>query len=120
MKFMQRTKEKLEKKKEVQETTGQKISDEEGKPEMEVWMTEESVSNCEDMLFGRLSFRGYNPEIEVLMEEKDPLRFKRKQKEKQEFDGEDITVQEMIEQRFQGNEETARTEQVKRKRGQYI
>lgn len=113
MKFMQRTKEKLDEKKEVAETTGQILDTEEA--QIEVWQTEDSIANCEQLGFGRMSFRGYNPEIERLMQEKNPVKYGKKTQERR--DEEDITAEEMA-QRYQGNDE--RSGQVKRKRGQYI
>ena len=73
MKFMQRgldsgTKKQLEKEERKM------ISDEhwyldllEWKEKESVTIDEQSFSLCEDLLYGRMSFRGFNPEVETLM-----------------------------------------------------
>jgi len=116
MKFMQRTKEKLDRKKEVEETTGHKVDDDlKGKtPEVQVWPTEESMVPCEGLLFGRMSFRGYNPEVEKLMEEHGHLT-KSRGGESSEEEAE-VSSKEMA-KRYQDMD--FRSSQVKRKR-QYI
>lgn len=118
MKFMQRTKEKIEQKKEVEETIGHRVEEEKGmKPEISVWPTEDSFVPCQGLAFGRMSFRGYNPEIERLMIEKDP-KFKRRQEGQVDSDEEEISAKEMAEKFLQMN--PSRAGQVKRKRNQYI
>ena len=118
MKFMQRTKEKIEQKKEVEETIGHRVEEEKGmKPEIEVWPTEDSFVACQGLSFGRMSFRGYNPEIERLMIEKDP-KFQRKQEGQVDSDEEEISAKEMADKFLQMN--PSRAGQVKRKRNQYI
>ena len=118
MKFMQRTKEKIEQKKEVEETIGHRVEEEKGmKPEIEVWPTEDSFVACQELSFGRMSFRGYNPEIERLMIEKDP-KFQRRQEGQVDSDEEEISAKEMADKFLQMN--PSRAGQVKRKRNQYI
>ncbi|KAH0564648.1 M-phase phosphoprotein 6 [Cotesia glomerata] len=76
MKFMKRTKEKVDKEKfqmegeeyfENQLTT--KMKKESGK-----YVMESSYVFCEQLVDGRLSFRGMNPEIEKLMEQENNLK----------------------------------------------
>ena len=115
---MQRTKEKIEQKKEVEETIGHRVEEEKGmKPEIEVWPTEDSFVACQELSFGRMSFRGYNPEIERLMIEKDP-KFQRRQEGQVDSDEEEISAKEMADKFLQMN--PSRAGQVKRKRNQYI
>ena len=71
MKFMQRTKERLEEKQEAERLFGKTAAeDTKDRAAVEVWKTAESHTACEGLLFGRMSFRGYNPETERLMAEK--------------------------------------------------
>lgn len=87
MKFMQRTKEKLDDDKEVKATFGYEVDvdlQNEGKPPVEIWPSEPSYGPCEDLKFGRMSFRGYNIEIETLMAQK--LAEKSGKKENETFD----------------------------------
>ncbi|XP_008560488.3 M-phase phosphoprotein 6 [Microplitis demolitor] len=82
MKFMKRTKEKVDKEQfqlegeeyfESQLTT--KMKKESGK-----YMMEPSYVFCEQLIDGRLSFRGMNPEIEKLMEQENNLKVLKQEK----------------------------------------
>ncbi|XP_041852079.1 M-phase phosphoprotein 6 [Melanotaenia boesemani] len=73
MKFMQRGLD-AETKKQLEEDEKKIISDEhwyldlpELKAKENLIMEEKSFGPCEDLFFGRLSFRGFNPEVEKLM-----------------------------------------------------
>lgn len=124
MKFMQRTKEKIEQKQEVETLVGKAVGDEcKDAPEIEVWNTEDSYAPCQGLLFGRMSFRGCNPEIERLMAEKRGVKYNAAPDEAEE--AADVTVQEMAQiQRGQvtcnTEEHGNRSKQVKRKRSHYI
>lgn len=89
MKFMQRTKEKIDVDEEVKATFGYDVDIDingEGKPPVQIWPSEPSYGPCEDLRFGHMSFGGYNPEIEALMELKDPKK-KEDKKADNTFDG---------------------------------
>lgn len=71
MKFMKKTKERLER--EIQNTQDheslyRKIITTEMRNASDNFISESSFLYCEDLLEGRLSFKGMNPEIERLME----------------------------------------------------
>ncbi|XP_006860198.1 PREDICTED: M-phase phosphoprotein 6, partial [Chrysochloris asiatica] len=73
MKFMQRGLD-SETKKQLEEEEKKIISDEhwsldlpELKEKESLIIEEQSFSLCEDLLYGRMSFRGFNPEVEKLM-----------------------------------------------------
>lgn len=70
MKFMKRTKEKVEK--ELEDAEGREMYSHEITAEMRQgagsFVIEPSFVPCEDLLVGRLSYRGMNPEIERIME----------------------------------------------------
>ncbi|XP_057593428.1 M-phase phosphoprotein 6-like [Hippopotamus amphibius kiboko] len=73
MKFMQRGLD-LETKKQLEEEEKKIISEEhwyldlpELKEEESFIMEEQSLLLCEDFLYGRMSFRGFNPEVEKVM-----------------------------------------------------
>lgn len=73
MKFMQRGLD-SETKKQLEEEERKMISDEhwyldlpELKEKESFIIEEQSFSLCEDLLYGRMSFRGFNPEVEKLM-----------------------------------------------------
>ena len=73
MKFMQRGLD-SETKKQLEEEERKMISDEhwyldlpELKEKESFIVEEQSFSLCEDLLYGRMSFRGFNPEVEKLM-----------------------------------------------------
>lgn len=122
MKFMQRTKERIEEKHEVESLFGKTAPDDKKQqPEIEVWRTEESHVPCEGLIFGRMSFRGYNPEVERLMAEKSGLKYNRGPEPTDE--SVDVTVAEMAQiQMEKGNHDPVygRSAPVKRKRCQYI
>ncbi|XP_053989702.1 M-phase phosphoprotein 6-like isoform X1 [Hylaeus volcanicus] len=70
MKFMKRTKEKVEKEQfqeEGEEYFGNELT-ERMKKVLDRFITEPSYVFCEKLIEGRLSFQGMNPEIEKLME----------------------------------------------------
>lgn len=126
MKFMQRTKERIEEKQEVESMFGKTANDTNQQPEVEVWRTEDSHVPCEGLLFGRMSFRGFNPEIERLMAEKRGVKYQSAADVADE--SVDVTVAEMAKIQT-GKATTAtskcdplsnRSAQVKRKRNQYI
>uniref|UniRef100_A0A8C2LJD5 M-phase phosphoprotein 6 n=1 Tax=Cricetulus griseus TaxID=10029 RepID=A0A8C2LJD5_CRIGR len=73
MKFMQRGLD-SETKKQLEEEEKKMISDEhwyldlpEFKEKESFIIEQQSFSLCEDLLYGRMSFRGFNPEVEKLM-----------------------------------------------------
>lgn len=73
MKFMQRSLD-PEAKKQLEEDEKRVISDEHwylDLPELmiheNIILTESSFVSCEDLVFGRMSFKGFNPEVEKLM-----------------------------------------------------
>ncbi|XP_054745026.1 M-phase phosphoprotein 6 [Anastrepha obliqua] len=70
MKFMQRTKAKVDK--EIEEAEGREMYSHEITQKMlnsnSNFIMEPSFVHCEDLIEGRLSFRGMNPEIERLLE----------------------------------------------------
>ncbi|XP_041968486.1 M-phase phosphoprotein 6 [Aricia agestis] len=71
MKFMKKTKERIEKELEnTQDLDGlySSIITSEMRHASGNFITESSFSFCEDLLEGRLSYKGMNPEIETLME----------------------------------------------------
>lgn len=76
MKFMQRTKENVEREKLEQDSY--KSVDQEMlelcRNEGDKYMTTNSFLYCENLRFGRMSFKGMNPEIEKLMESKAPKK----------------------------------------------
>jgi M-phase phosphoprotein-6 len=126
MKFMQRTKEKIEQKEEVISLVGKVAGDEcTDSPEIDVWKTEDSVTPCQGLLFGRMSFRGYNPEIERLMAEKTGIKYTADSDQTE--DPADVSVREMVQVQkgaATGNatddQSSHRSGQVKRKRSHYI
>lgn len=130
MKFMQRTKEKIEEKQEVESLFGKAAGDEgKDRPEIEVWKTEDSYAACQGLQFGRMSFRGCNPEVERLMAEKRGEKYMGEAEETEE--PADVTVKEMMAQIQKGQVtsnnkndddegQTHRSGQVKRKRSHYI
>lgn len=69
MKFMKKTKEKVQK--EIEDAEGQAMYSNEITEEMRrsgnLVFIETSISNCKNLIEGRLSFGGMNPEIEKLM-----------------------------------------------------
>ncbi|XP_057612379.1 M-phase phosphoprotein 6-like [Chionomys nivalis] len=74
MKFMQRGLD-SETKKQLEEEEKKMISDEhwyldlpEFKEKESLIIEEQSFSLCEDLLYGRMSFRGFNPEVECLFQ----------------------------------------------------
>lgn len=70
MRFMQKSKQKLEKEKEVKESQSLYASEITDEMKKEVtFITELSRGACEDVIKGRLSFGGINPEIERIMAE---------------------------------------------------
>ncbi|XP_011210605.2 M-phase phosphoprotein 6 [Bactrocera dorsalis] len=70
MKFMQRTKAKVDK--EIEEAEGREMYSQEITQKMlnsnSNYIMEPSFVHCENLIEGRLSFRGMNPEIERLLE----------------------------------------------------
>lgn len=122
MKFMQRTKERIEEKHEVESLFGKTAPDDtKQQPEIEVWRTEESHVPCEGLMFGRMSFRGYNPEIERLMSEKGGKKYDRESDPTDE--SVDVTVAEMAQiqmDKVNNDPVYGRSAPVKRKRNQYI
>lgn len=70
LKFMRRTKNEYEQRKEEEDSCAayMKHVSEEKKSGIN-YIPEPSWANCEGVRFGRLSYRGMNPEIEYLMEE---------------------------------------------------
>ncbi|KAK9307687.1 hypothetical protein QLX08_002090 [Tetragonisca angustula] len=87
MKFMKRTKEKVEKQQfqeEGEEYFGNELT-ERMKKDSERFIIEPSYIFCEKLIDGRVSFQGMNPEIERLMEEEQKNECV-KAKEKEETD----------------------------------
>ena len=73
MKFMQKTKDKNEK--DLEEEQNRTLLDEEYNENMrkegQKYVVDNSYLYCERLIFGRMSFKGMNPEIEKLMQELD-------------------------------------------------
>lgn len=119
MKFMQRTKQKIELKEEEGKSAHLLSQDSiklfsTASSKLDRIVTVDSYVPCEDLLFGRMSFKGCNPEIERLMaEQKNP-----KQEEREEAE---VTAVEMT-SRYQKMAvgDVERNPQVKRKRAKYI
>lgn len=94
---MQRIKEKIEVEEEVKATFGYEGDVDlsgETKPPVEIWQTEASYGPCEDLRFGRMSFKNYNPEIEVLMAEKSSDKAKKGKKDEDTFDEMSVDINE--------------------------
>lgn len=74
MKFMQRTKENVEKQKNEEAMQNSNVVNQElldmCKKENDRYLITNSFSFCENLIYGRMSFKGMNPEIEKLMESK--------------------------------------------------
>ncbi|XP_007542413.1 M-phase phosphoprotein 6 [Poecilia latipinna] len=90
MKFMQRGLD-AETKKQLEEDEKRIISDEhwyldlpELKAKENLIIEEKSLVPCEDLLYGRMSFKGFNPEVEKLMVLLNP-------KDEKEEEGEDVS-----------------------------
>ncbi|XP_048211163.1 M-phase phosphoprotein 6 [Perognathus longimembris pacificus] len=93
MKFMQRGLD-SETKKQLEEEEKKIISEEhwyldlpELKEKESFIIEEQSFSSCEDLLYGRMSFRGFNPEVEKLM-----LQMNAKNKAEEEEEDETIEL----------------------------
>ncbi|GFS14800.1 M-phase phosphoprotein 6-like [Elysia marginata] len=98
MKFMQRSVLRMEK--EQNEEERQKIIDDEHwaldlqeyKTKESDFLENQSYTTCEELLFGRQSYQGFNPEIEKLMkvhsEEKEAQKSEQKEKEESVGDAE--------------------------------
>ena len=119
MKFMQRTKQKIELKEE-EEKSSHLLSQEcikqfaASSSQLDRIVTVDSFVPCEDLLFGRMSFKGANPEIERLM-----IGFKSPgQEEKEEAEVTAVEMTSRYEKMAVGDVE--RNPQVKRKRTKYI
>lgn len=115
MKFMQRTKQKIELKEE-EEKSSHLLSQEwkfAASSQLDRIVTVDSFVPCEDLLFGRMSFKGANPEIERLMD-----GFKSPGQEKEEAEVTAIEMTSRYEKMGVGDVE--RNPQVKRKRTKYI
>ncbi|KAG8437476.1 hypothetical protein GDO86_008251 [Hymenochirus boettgeri] len=100
MKFMQRSLD-AETKKQLEEDEKKIISDEhwyldlpELKEKVSLIIEERSFLPCEDFLFGRMSFKGFNPEIEKLMTQMNPKSEKVEVVEEGKMDV-DVSDQEM-------------------------
>lgn len=93
MKFMQRTKEKVDRIEEEEKTAH--LLEKVEAPVLTIRdqiIVEPSYVECEQLVFGRMSFKGYNPEIEKLMSDKQPVET-RQEKEQQEVE---VTRTEMV------------------------
>lgn len=74
MKFMKKSKERIQKELENIEDHGSLYTNTISNAKRGNYITESSFIYCEDLMEGRLSFKGMNPEIERLMElEKEPI-----------------------------------------------
>ena len=121
MKFMQRTKEKIEEKQDAADVFGISAEDAKEPARVTIFRTEESHVPCQQLVFGRMSFRGYNPEIEQLIAEKSGVKY---QKRESSPEPADVSVQEMAESRIRNRNDilieepvrSVRSGQVKRKR----
>ena len=119
MKFMQRTMQKIELKEE-EEKSSHLLSQESikqftsGSSKLDRIVTVDSYVPCEELLFGRMSFKGCNPEIERLMAE----HTNPKQEEKEEAEVTAVEMTSRYEKMAVGDVE--RNPQIKRKRNKYI
>lgn len=85
MKFMKKTKEKVEKQQfqeEGEEYFGSELT-ERMKKESERFIIEPSYVFCKNLIDGRLSYRGMNPAIEDLMQKEENAEIARLEKEKE-------------------------------------
>lgn len=93
MKFMKKTKERVEK--EEDDAEGQAMYSSEITEEMKqsgnINFSEVSIVGCRDLIEGRLSFRGMNPEIEKLMNDEYAKKLDEAEKRKEK----DVTDVEM-------------------------
>ncbi|CAH0557033.1 unnamed protein product [Brassicogethes aeneus] len=93
MKFMKRTKERVLK--EVDDAEGKAMYSNEITDEMKkagnIVFVDTSLSNCKDLIDGRLSFGGMNPEVEKLMANDYAKRVEQIEKKKEK----DVTDEEM-------------------------
>ncbi|XP_005795876.1 M-phase phosphoprotein 6 [Xiphophorus maculatus] len=101
MKFMQRGLD-AETKKQLEEDEKRIISDEhwyldlpELKAKENLIIEEKSLVPCEDLLYGRLSFKGFNPEVEKLMVLLNPKDEKEEEEEDVSCMQTDVTDEEM-------------------------
>ncbi|KAM3609972.1 uncharacterized protein V6R79_023398 [Siganus canaliculatus] len=102
MKFMQRGLD-AETKKQLEEDEKRIISDEhwyldlpELKAKENVILEEKSFVPCEDLRFGRVSFKGFNPEVEKLMALLNPAEQQQQEEEKERGQMQtDVTDEEM-------------------------
>lgn len=85
MKFMKKSKERVEK--ELDDAEGNAMYSNEITEQMRrgqrLAVVEVSINNCKDLIEGRLSFGGMNPEIERLMTEEYAKRIQKREKEKE-------------------------------------
>lgn len=85
MKFMKKTKVRVEQ--EEDDAQGQAMYSNEITPQMRqsgtVIFVETNISNCKNLIEGRLSFKGMNPEIEKLMSNEDIKRIESAEKRKE-------------------------------------
>lgn len=85
MKFMKKSKERVEK--ELDDAEGNAMYSNEITEQMKrgqrLAVVEVSINNCKDLIEGRLSFGGINPDIEKLMTEEYAKRVQRIEKEKE-------------------------------------
>ncbi|KAK2581644.1 hypothetical protein KPH14_002144 [Odynerus spinipes] len=96
MKFMKRTKEKVEKQmiqEEGEEYFGGQLSIK-LKNESEKFVIEPSYVFCEQLIDGRLSFQGMNPELEKLLE----MEYNNKQMELEKKQETDVTDEQLAEE----------------------
>ncbi|XP_049852694.1 M-phase phosphoprotein 6 [Schistocerca gregaria] len=73
MKFMKKSKERFEREKEVEDSRAlfSDVITEDMKHGKSKYIIESSYVPCEDLIVGRLSFHGMNPEIEEIMKEEE-------------------------------------------------
>lgn len=93
MKFMQRAKENEDKKRKVSEGEEEQVFDKEimdlCRRECDRYLSTESFALCMDLRYGRMSFKGMNPEVEKLMKEKESERARKSGQVKPELEEEE-------------------------------
>jgi len=97
MKFMQRTKEKIEK--DLEEQQSKALLDEEYNENMrkegQKFVVDNSYLFCEELVFGRMSFKGMNPEVEKLMQDLSGNSDKNEEKSAKNDESVDVNDEEM-------------------------
>lgn len=114
MKFMQRAKADAEKEKAEQSSSNVQDADllELCRKEGDRYLTTNSFLYCANLRYGRMSYKGMNPEIEKLMELKDP---KNDRTSSANNDNDDITEVEFSNNEMAQNRKKMKTQRYSRK-----